>query len=179
MSGFRPTRFVRPYYRAALIWAAMPLAAFNGHTIVGCGCTGHFEPVCHCYCCLDSQDNAKEHCGTAGCPCCSGHRAKHGHCPCCDQNRLARSNGTPDQRSRPDNGQGVQNHRCRPMVLYEVTPVTVVQSVDAGDLLGAVLALAIIDRPSPVNPAQAGEFVDFDTGPPPNDLVVSFHRLVI
>jgi hypothetical protein len=64
-------------------------------------------------------------------------------------------------------------------VKHEVIPVTVAPAVDAGDLYVSFFALATVSQPLYVSQSHVGQFVDFDTGRPPNDLVVTLHRLVI
>src|SRR3954465_11724709 len=47
----RLTRFLRQHRKAFLVCAMMPLAAVDAQTIMGCGCTGHFESFCQCNSC--------------------------------------------------------------------------------------------------------------------------------
>src|SRR4051794_217332 len=54
----RLTRFLRKHRQAFLVWAMMPLAAMDAQTIMGCGCTGHFEPFCQCNSCESSAGKA-------------------------------------------------------------------------------------------------------------------------
>jgi hypothetical protein len=172
MLGVRPTRFVRRHYRAAVVWAAIPLAVFNGRTVVGCGCFGHFEPVCHCGCCGGQH-------GKSRCSCCTRHGFSHGSCYCCNHSDAASRCDTADSSSHPGAGQSLQGHRCKSFVLHEVTPVTVAPYVAAGDLHESIFALADFGLPLVFSQSRVGKVVDFDTGPPPDDLVVILHRLVI
>jgi hypothetical protein len=175
MLGIRPTRFVHRHCRAALVWAAIPLAVFNGRTVVGCGCTGHFEAVCHCGCCSTMQGD--QHHGNSACACCAGHGFSHGSCPCCNQNRVAHQccNSSSDS----DCGLALGGHHCKSFVKHETIPVTVVSVVDAGDFYSTFFTMAAVGQSPIVIQSHLGKVVDFDTGRPPNDLVVTFHRLVI
>jgi hypothetical protein len=51
--------------------------------------------------------------------------------------------------------------------------------VDAGDLHESIFALADLGLPLVFSQSHVGQVVDFDTGPPPSDLVVILHRFVI
>jgi hypothetical protein len=73
----------------------------------------------------------------------------------------------------------VGGHHCKSFVKHEVTPVTVTPAVDASDLYASFFALATVSQPAYVSQSHVGQVVDFDTGRPPNDLVVTLHRLVI
>ena len=178
MHAIRPTRFIRRHYRAAVVWAAIPLAIFNGRTVVGCGCFGHFESVCQCGCCSEMQDGGKQH-GKSARPCCTGHGFSHSSYSCCNQSDATHQCNTADSDSRPASPQGVRGHHCTSIVLHEVIPVTVTSSVDAGDLHASIFVLADLGLSLSFSQSQVGRVVDFDTGPPPKDLVVSLHRLVI
>jgi hypothetical protein len=76
-------------------------------------------------------------------------------------------------------GEAVQSHRCKSIALHEVIPGTVAASVDVGDLHAMTSVLADFSLPLTVSQSPVARFVDFDTGPPPNDLVITLHRLVI
>ncbi len=178
MFNIRPTRFVRRHYRAALIWAAMPLAVFNGRTVVGCGCFGHFESECHCGCCSEMQDGGKHH-GKPTCACCAGHGFGHSSCPCCNHSGLAHQCSSDNSDSQSACGRAIGEHHCKSMVRHEVTPVTVASITDAGVLHVSFFALAAFCPPRYVSESHVGRVVDFDTGPLPSDLVVTLHRLVI
>jgi hypothetical protein len=84
-----------------------------------------------------------------------------------------------DSDSRPASAQAVQGHRCKSIVLHEVIPGTVAPSLDMGDLHATIFVSAALSLPLSFSRSQVGQAIDFDTGPPPNDLVVTLHRLVI
>jgi hypothetical protein len=171
MLGVRPTRFLRHHYRAALVWAAIPLAVFNGRTVVGCGCFGHFESVCHCGCCSGTKAGANK--------CCTGHGFNQSGRSCCNKSASTIHCNTAAGNSRLACGQSLQGPRCTSIVLHEVTPVTVAPNANAGDLHESIFALADVGLPLVFSQSQVGQVVDFHTGPPPNDLVITLHRLVI
>jgi hypothetical protein len=168
----RLIRFVRRQSRAAAVWAAIPLVFFNGRTFVGCGCLGHFEAVCHCGCC-DGQ------LGKSACSCCTGHGFNHRSCSCCNQSKSMNRCNTVNDGSHPASRETLQEHHCKSFVLHVVTPVTLTANFDASDLHESLFALAVLGRPSVFTQVQVGQVVDFETGPPPNDLVVTLHRLII
>src|SRR6186997_2207582 len=48
MTGYRLTRRAKRRWRTAFVWATLPVVLLNGRTLVGCGCTGHFDSACRC-----------------------------------------------------------------------------------------------------------------------------------
>jgi hypothetical protein len=172
MLASRITRTVRRHYRAALVWAAIPLAVFNGRTVVGCGCFGYFESVCHCGCCGGQH-------GKAICSCCTSHGFSHSRCSGCNQSESTSRCDTTDGNTHSAGCKALAGHRCTSFVKHEVTPVTVAPHVIAGDLHDAIFALVDVGQTLVLSQTQIVQVVDFDTGPPPNDLVVTLHRLVI
>ena len=150
-------------WQAIAVWAMLPLAVFNGRTIVGCGCTGHFEAACQC----GSMD-------TAGM--CSNCRANGlGSCPFCHK----RDSSTAQHHRQSGDGYcGVHGHRCRGAVLHEVIPATVVAAQPATDVGFQMLLLGAADFIGVGR--EATDFLRADrltTAPP--DLVVQLHRLLI
>lgn len=178
MVNIRLTRFVRRHCRVAVVWASIPLAVLNGRTVVGCGCTGHFESACHCECCSEMQDGCKQQHGKFACPCCSSHSSSSSDCCCCNRSEATHHFITTSSDSQAATGQVRQSQRCTSMVLHEVIPVAVSPSVNAGELHAPNVVLADFSLPFSFGQSVA-QAVDFDTGPPPNDLVVTLHRLVI
>ncbi len=178
MFGAQSIRFVRRRMRVVAVWAALPLVVFNGQTVVGCGCTGHFEAVCRFGCCAKTENRNEQH-ARADRSCCASQVATGSKCPCCDQGKFAqRSIHTPESTSSPASGQTLERHRCRSIAVRVVTPVTIAQSVDV-DGLHSLCTLVDLSVPVLCDHSPVGLAVDFDTGPPPNDLVVTLHRLVI
>jgi hypothetical protein len=62
--------------------------------------------------------------------------------------------------------------------LHVVVPATVAATSNLGDVLAQTHVAAEFELPLSTESFHA-QFVDFDTGPPPNDLVVKLHRLII
>jgi hypothetical protein len=179
MVNIRLTRFIRRHYRAALVWAVMPLAVLTGRTVVGCGCFGHFESACHCGCCSDKHDGAKQ--GESACSCCTGHGFTHSTCCCCNKAKAKSPSNITDCKSHdscPASDLVWQGHRCTSIVVHDVIPVTVAPSADVADLHSSIFVLPDYIL-SPSSSQSFGQAVDFDTGPPPADLVVTLRRLVI
>jgi len=84
-----------------------------------------------------------------------------------------------DSHAPPADGHAWKGHHCTSIVMHVVMPATVMPTVDASDLHAAAFVLADFNLPLTINQSQVAHVVDFDTGPPPNDLVVTLHRLVI
>jgi hypothetical protein len=124
------------------------------------------------------QDGVKHH-GKSACSCCTGHGFSHGSCPCCNQSGAAHQCDIADSDSQRTSCHALSGHHCKSMVKHDVIPVTVPSAVDAGDLHASFFALAAFSQPLHISQSHVGQVVDFDTGRPPNDLVVTLHRLVI
>jgi hypothetical protein len=178
MFGIRPTRFVRRYCRTAVVWAAIPLAVFNGRTVVGCGCFGHFEAVCHCSCCPETQ-NSSSHQGESVCACCAGHGCRHSGHACCGHHGVTHASSAANAESHSVLGPSFGDHHCRTAVRHEVTPVTVASIADIGDLIASFVVSTVFNPSLETSQSNIVRVVDFDTGCPPDDLVVTLHRLVI
>ena len=162
MNGTRLIRFVRRHRHLAVVCLMLPMILLNGHTLTGCGCTGHFEAVCRC------------HCGTTCCMCCG----QGGACTCCSGKSLACCDSA-DHKTLPITGTGLQGHHCIQSVVYLVVPATVTPAPLDHDSPGMALALAPLELPIASDWGNSFHVVQWDTGPPPNDLVVTLHRLII
>jgi hypothetical protein len=171
MSGYPLTRFLRHHGRALVVWAMMPLAALNGRTMVGCGCTGHFEEICHC-----QSTKASKTCCQPGRSCCSGHGAKR--CTCCSRDITG---AAPDSRS--DQAADVICHigarHCVGLAVHELIPVTVVPIVSSDDCQIGTLGCSSADRAFLTAFSALEHVVQLDLKCPPNDLVVMLHRFII
>src|SRR5688572_10043666 len=141
MVGIRQTRFFRHHSRVAVVWVAIPLVVFNGRTLVGCGCTGHFESVCRCNCCPDTQEGGKQH-GKSTYSCCTSHGFSHSHCACCNRSELTHHSNTADNDCCPAGPQELQGHHCNSIVLHDVIPGTVAPSTDTAGLHASILVSA-------------------------------------
>lgn len=171
MSGHPLSRFFRDYGRALVVWAMMPLAGVNGRTMVGCGCTGHFEEICHC----QSTTASKTCCQPRG-SCCSGHGAK-----ACTRCSAEKSDAASD--SRRDRAADAIRHigtrHCVRLAVHEVIPVTVVPIISGDVCQIATLDCSSADRTFLTALSASELVVQLDLKCPPNDLVVMLHRFII
>jgi hypothetical protein len=160
MFQYRLRRFVRKHATVAVAWAMLPLVLLNGRTITGCGCNGHFEAVCRC------------HCGS-GCGGCCG---QAGQRSCCAGKVAA------NQAARPAAPQGssesARNHRCVQAAEYVVVLATTSPTQADDEFNASILALLSFDLPLVSASTDGEQYLQLDTRPP-NDLVVTLHRLVI
>lgn len=175
MSGVRLMRFFRSHSQTFLVWAMMPLAIFNSRTIIGCGCTGHFEAVCHCRCC-EVQVNESENASSSRCACCSGHTSHS--CSCCHDS-AADSAAATDSTTPADGGEGLNSHHCVKMAVHIVVPGISVVSHSTDGIFDAAMALMPMELPLLASSEHSHRIVQLDTGPPPVDCVIAFRRLVI
>lgn len=160
MAGIRLNRHAKRRWHALVVWAIMPLAIFNTRTVVGCGCTGHFEAVCHCNC-----GNGCGKCnGSGSCPCCSNHRSTF-------EKSEHSANGSDDSTA-------FRGHHCKGAVQVEVVPATVVSVHSADEISVSAPALNVLDF-TVAGEASFQVFVLEHSSPPPYDIVVALHRLVI
>ena len=172
MFGIRPPRWIRRKSRAALVWAALPLALLNGRTIVGCGCDGRFDAECHCTACASAKrNNHTQHS-------CYGTAASHGSC--CEHSRQslqqhANTHGRSARNDRPS----LEQHQCTPIILHDIVPATVASTFDTIDVQNSQ-DVPIADHQS-VLMAQlcTGRVAYFTLVRPCGDLVVILRRLII
>jgi hypothetical protein len=111
MAGINLSRLACQHFRTFVVWAMVPLAALNGHTVIGCGCTGHFMSLCQC----QRSDLARKSLDqkTTKCPMCSGQIVKNSSC------------GTDCDRTHSSSGsQGLREHRCCTVAIYDFVPGT-------------------------------------------------------
>jgi hypothetical protein len=160
MVGHQLTRFIRNHSRFAVAWAMLPLVLLNGRTTTGCGCTGHFEAVCHCQC-------------GDGCGGCCGQDADPSCCADKTGDRFTSNPAAPFGTS-----ERVQGLHCTQVAEYVVVPATVAPTLADNDLHASAFVLASFSVPFQSVSTPAGLAVQLDTGPP-NDFVVTLHRLVI
>ena len=165
MAGISLNRAARNRLRTVAVWAMLPLALFNSRTVYGCGCTGHFESTCHCNCCI--SPNSK--CGK-----CGGQGTST--CPCCSK---VQKSATTENGKSSDTSTGFHGHHCKRIAAHEVIPATVV-TVHAGDEVNlTALDFVTIDLPIVANQLVYQHNASAYLVAPPNDLVVTLHRLVI
>jgi hypothetical protein len=177
MVGRRIVRYLRRHGRSAAIWFAIPLAVLNSHATIGCGCTGHFESVCHCECGVVAKQCCKQHHGKKFSSFRTARDSNASGCPSCC--RQATRGASAAQVAHHNESEALQGHRCKSIVMQEVIPVTLAPSVDANGVCSSMLVAADLILPTDVGHSEVVGAIDFDTGPPPKDWVVILHRLVI
>ncbi len=172
MFGLRLARFSRHYGRALVVWAMMPLALLNGRTIIGCGCTGHFEEVCRC----NSPAGGKSCCGSMG-SCCRGHHGTKSY-SCCSRRQSGVSPDSKKDRAS-DTFCHIGSRHCVVLAIHEVIPATEGPTFSSDDGNFASLALSSVDLAFSPTFAPLERVVPLDIKCPPNDLVVTLHRFII
>lgn len=159
-------RSVHSRVRTAVTLAVLPLVVLNSLPVAaGCICAdGHFEPACRHDLCRAGKANCGCSCCAHGC-CCKG-----GTC-CCRQRTAASKDDT--------SGDRVSGSPCCKPLVHQAVPTVVATPVIVDGYQMMALTLASVDIPSLSPMAMSAIRIDFDTGRPPNDLVVILHRLVI
>ncbi len=170
MAGTRSSRWAFARCRTFFVWAMMPLAVANGEAVVGCGCTGQFESVCHCGMCTSATAGDLKHAACEPHPqvrsCCC-HRASA-------EAQLLCQNGT-----RPNEPVQFQTHQCTTIVLQAGERV-ITDAPHVGDQLHfSMTLLATIDVPIASKVPAGAHVFAFDSGPPVLDFVITLRRLVI
>jgi hypothetical protein len=158
-------------FRAAAVWAMLPLVLLSGQPVFGCICAdGRYEPFCRIQLWPGSQTDARQptvektRCGRS---CCEKGAVDQGARDCCkgETNGCGQSDGAAG-------GKG-----CTPIVKSQVVPpvVTPQQIADQQDVPAVC--------PAHLNASSIsltiGRHWELDTGLPPVDLVVILQRLVI
>ena len=161
MVGLRFNRSVVNRWRSIAVWVMVPLAALNGRTVIGCGCSGHFEAECRC------------NCGDAG-GCCSSQESS---CPC-----RAKQSKCHAAVNKAEAGTTTYLHgcNCKGSAAHVVIPATIAPIHDTADDVKVSASISdTIDLSSQINEQTVGvTFLEHST-PAPRDLVVSLRRLVI
>lgn len=174
MIGKWLSRSIRRRHRVMVAVAMVPLVVLNALPVsAGCRCAdGHIEPVCQAARCLAGK-------GDCGCPCCVQRGAVGSGCSCC-MKRAERCSQELADHSPTDCKQGVRggNGCCTPLVHQAVPTVLTSPQIADGHQM-PFLAPAVIDLPASLPAIKLAHRIEFDTGPPPQDFVVTFHRLVI
>jgi hypothetical protein len=165
MAGIHLVRRACKHCRTFVVWAMVPLAVFNGHTVVGCGCTGHFMSVCQCRHPTNGQESTESKAAT--CPMCSGHAVKPSSCGCdCDRNHSATGS------------HGLRAHRCFSIAIYDFVPGTSTSPAVSDQQH----ALGVLSAPSEwtfvVSQRCFAPELLIDPGHP-DDLIVLLRRLLI
>jgi hypothetical protein len=158
-------RSTRRRLRAAVILAMLPLAMLSALPLAaGCICAdGHYEPICHA-----GQSQA----GMAGCGCsCCAHHSCCSGKVCCHHSVVNPREHVP--------GQHLDGSGCCTPVVRQAIPTIVNSSAVVDSELVTALIVSPIELPHFEEALKIGQHFDFDTGCPPNDLVITFQRLVI
>jgi hypothetical protein len=170
MAGKTLIRTIRSRFRAAVIFAMMPLAVLSGRVVSGCmSPTGHFELNCRCWAGAGGSAASATSC-RCHCSCCAG-----GKTSCCCQ-----SKSLADRSRQTTTGGGIQGSgRCTPVAFYNVTPAVNVSNQTDDNHQSADFAAIVIDAPASLAQTTIEQLAELDTGPPPDNLVVALHRFLI
>jgi hypothetical protein len=174
MFAIHPSRRALGRCRTILVWALVPISVVNGQTIVGCGCTGHYQAACQCAACEPAA--RADHSVSQACDSKAG--GPKAHACCCHKDSADSSNASSDSPSR-SLASPARNHPCARIILHTGGSILAV-SPQLGDLdsLSGVVPAAL-DTLRQAEPAGIRFVVLIDGGPPPRDIVVTLHRLVI
>ena len=158
-------RSTRRRLRAAVTLALLPLAMLSALPLAaGCICAdGHYEPICHAG---QSQASMANH----GCSCCARRSCCSGK-GCCHHSAVNSRNQIP--------GQHLDSSGCCTPVVRPAIPTVVNSSAVVDSELATALVVSSIELPHFEGALKITRHFDFDTGCPPNDLVITFERLVI
>ena len=179
MTGVLPFRSIRQSLRAVLFLGMVPLVILNGLPAGGCICAnGRFMLFCP-GCRGQATRNVTEHTATtpACCArkCCAQPIAKAATHPCCQGHKSCCDRSTGRSGAAP----GFRCPGCTPVLTMLAIPVVNVSSAVLDQHQDMAAFAAIADLPSIFAAVHHGRCVEIDTGPPPNDLVVTFQRLII
>ena len=157
--------------RRLISFAILPLVLFNGSTVIGCGCSGQFEPACHCSSQLHSLDSESAAIAKGNSPAGASRRS------CCQFQQRAVARSLTANKGKATH-QDVDCRHCISAARQEAMTASSSPSDVVDDCLAAPLACATYILAAHQLSARCPCF-QLDTGHPPNDLVVSLHRLVI
>lgn len=172
-------RFVRHRFRAVVVWAAVPLVLLNGRVTASCICAdGHVEPFCRVEIC-SNQTATSTDARDCGCPCCAKDNRDRSSTGCC-RGKMACCQQSDKPRSDKSDGAGVSdNSCCTPVVHAQTVPAVVGATKIVDDHRAPAICAAVTPWPCSMNGSSATLHSVLDTGSPPNDLVITLHRLVI
>jgi hypothetical protein len=154
MTSRKFVRLARRYTRVGIAFALVPLVGLGGLSLTACGCKGNFDLACHCQC----------HKGA----CCVRVASQSP----CEHKTFA-----PLSKSQTV-GLTVGGHQCTQVAgRIGIPAATTAPPTDDGY---QILALATA---SDITATVVGVFewhaMPIDVGPPPDDLILVLHRLVI
>lgn len=170
MTSSRLIRFGRNRCRTLIVWAMMPVALLNGRTVLGCGCTGQFMAECPCSCC--SHIGADIRRGPSGCSCCS-HNASGLSESCCKH--IAQ--GSANSKSTIETG--LRSRPCTTAALDMAEPATIPRLTGDDGIQSAALDLSAFEIAIVPHEATWGRTTQLKTAPPPDNLLITLHRLII
>ena len=157
MANSRITNRILAHCRTIFALAVVPLATLPGETIVGCGCGGHFDAVCHCECCHDE--------------CRPNHAARTGSC-CCHHSAIS-ARKTNRQIARTDDHSQYKTHQCVKVVLHTGDSLTAT-APHLGDVHQLATILPASFGAAAEIQASLGESgFAFNSGPPDCDVVIT------
>ena len=176
-------RWLRSHVRALIALALIPVALLSGQPVHGCICAdGHYEFFCRAgHRASGHQEKEAASATTESCSCChkpdagkTSHDCCHGATGC--GNTAQQQSQDTERQAHPHlSGKGC----CTPVVgsAIERTLTTTVQT-DDGHQFVALFAM-MPELPHAQMEAHPRRHLLVDTGPPPDDLVVTLRRLVI
>lgn len=173
MTSSRTRTEGRNRLRAVAVWAMLPLAMINGRLQAGCICpNGQFSSQCRAASCpgngAASETSAT---GCCGCSCCT--QSDNGSHECCQKQSHKSSHGN----SVPREGR-LSQRGCVPAFEVHTTPVVLTDSIQLDDVEFVAFATISPANDQPSNGLLNGR-VHSDSDPPPGDIVIRLHRLVI
>jgi hypothetical protein len=176
MTGVFLSKLALARVRTVLVWAMAPLSIVNGQTIVGCGCTGHFEATCHCATC-DSLDSAVQPAKRQTCDSAQNRGIRSRSCCCHGEPTSPRPSENSSLSS--SDSRGFRDHHCTKIVLESGQSVISVAPHFGGQLNFSTILLPSLEPLVNYDIVAREHVFCFDSGPPPCDIVVTFHRLII
>ena len=177
MTGACLSKLALARVRTVLVWAMVPLSIVNGQTIVGCGCTGHFEAICHCAAC-DSLDSAVRPAKPQTCDSAQSRDIRSRSC-CCHGEPTTSQSSEHSSLSSSGSNRGFRDHHCTKIVLESGESVISVAPYFGDQLNFATVLPPSLDLPFNYDIAAREHVFSFDSGPPPCDVVVTLRRLII
>jgi hypothetical protein len=168
--------------KAVIACALIPLVAFSGLPTYGCICAdGHYESRCNAIRCAahDHSDATSKPASDCRARSCCVQRSAVGHSHSCCQGHAER--GDSPHSSQPKTGEpSITGKSCCTPVVRAATVATVASSLQAVDdhRLPAIDAVRLELADSHVGVRPPPHFLA-DSGPPPDDLVVTLRRLVL
>ena len=176
-------RTIRRRSRAVVMWAMVPLALLSGRPVSGCICAdGHYEPFCGGGPRLASDAASQQTAGDAtgrGCSCCDKSRADDRNRSCCNAKTDCCRRSSSAHRADSSDARVAGKSCCTPVLRTDLVTIAASSWQLSDEQQLSVLCTAALALPSTGIATGAGQPVGSDTGPPPDDLVVTLRRLLI